>query len=243
MKVECAHDKLVPVGDLKPHPKNPNTHSAAQIAALAHVIESSGWRAPITVSSRSGFIVRGHGRLEAAFLLGCETVPVDYQDYPSDEAELADLLADNHLSELCEIDEQQLVTVLRELDQAGFDLASAGFTPEEFARLTEQDDPADALKPIPAMELQAFEHYDYLIFMFRDIRDWLRILQLLAVTRVNFSISRQTQKIGVGRVLDGKRLLGRLEDPPRDPLPGPQRPPDHPPADPPSHARRPRRRT
>lgn len=172
MKVECAHDKLVPVGDLKPHPKNPNTHSAAQIAALAHVIESSGWRTPITVSSRSGFIVRGHGRLEAALLLGCDTVPVDFQDYPSDEAELADLLADNHLSELCEIDEQQLVTVLRELDQAGFDLAGAGYTPEEFARLTEQEDPAESLKPIPAMELQAFEHYDYLIFMFRDLRDW-----------------------------------------------------------------------
>jgi predicted transcriptional regulator len=39
------------------------------------------------------------------------------------------------------------------------------------------------------MELQAFEHYDYLMFMFKDIRDWLRVLQLLKVAKVDFSIS------------------------------------------------------
>src|SRR5262249_43380887 len=81
LTVHCAYDQLVRVADLKPHPKNPNTHSAAQVAAIAAVIEGNGWRAPITVSNRSGFITRGHGRLEAALLLGCEQVPVDFQDY------------------------------------------------------------------------------------------------------------------------------------------------------------------
>ena len=33
------------------------------------------------------------------------------------------------------------------------------------------------------MELQAFEHYDYLVFMFKDIGDWLRVLQLLRLRR------------------------------------------------------------
>ena len=35
-------------------------------------------------------------------------------------------------------------------------------------------DAAD-VENIPRMELQPFEHYDYLCFMFRDIRDWLRV--------------------------------------------------------------------
>src|SRR5213083_2013600 len=65
MEIHCAYDQLVRVADLKPHPKNPNTHSAAQVAAIAAVIEGNGWRAPITVSAHSGFITRGHGRLEA----------------------------------------------------------------------------------------------------------------------------------------------------------------------------------
>src|SRR5216117_2902931 len=109
MEIHCAYDQLVRVADLKPHPKNPNTHSAAQVAAIAAVIEGNGWRAPITVSNRSGFITRGHGRLEAATLLGVEQVPVDFQDYASEQAELGDMLADNHLAELAEIDEDRLV--------------------------------------------------------------------------------------------------------------------------------------
>jgi hypothetical protein len=47
MEIHCAFDQLVRVADLKPHPKNPNTHGAAQIAAIAAVIEGNGWRAPI----------------------------------------------------------------------------------------------------------------------------------------------------------------------------------------------------
>jgi hypothetical protein len=219
---------LVKVGDLKPHPKNPNTHSAAQIAALAAVIEGNGWRAPITVSNRSGLITRGQGRLEAAILLGCEKVPVDFQDYAGEQEEIADVLADNRLSELSEMDEEQLVRVLKELQAAGHDIELTGFTEDDLAKLTNIAEETDKLEPIPQMELQAFEHYDYLMFMFRDIRDWLRVLQLLKVTKVNYSISRKTQKIGIGRVLNGKRLLERLNDPARDHVAGPERQGQHP---------------
>src|SRR5216117_3452990 len=155
MGIHCAFDQLVRVADLKPHPKNPNTHSAAQVAAIAAVIEGNGWRAPITVSIRSGFITRGHGRLEAALLLGCVQVPVDFQDYASGEAELADMLVDNHLAELAEIDENRLVGVLKELQAAGHDVGLASFTEDEVARLTAVEEEIAQLEPIPKMELQA----------------------------------------------------------------------------------------
>src|ERR671931_1496570 len=128
MTIHCAYDQLVRVADLKPHPKNPNTHTAAQIASIAAVIEGNGWRAPITVSNRSGFITRGHGRLEAALLLAVDQVPVDFQDYESEQAEIADMLPDNHLAELAEIDEDRLRAVLLELQAAGHDVPFAGFT-------------------------------------------------------------------------------------------------------------------
>jgi hypothetical protein len=218
MKIHCAFDQLVPLAELdtKRHPKNPNTHSAAQVAAIAAVLEGNGWRQSIVVSNRSGLMTRGHGRLDAALLLGYENAPVDFQDYESEEAEIADMIADNRLSELSEMDEQQLVRVLRELQAAGHDIELTGFTEEDLAKLTNLADETDALETIPQMELQAFEHFDYLIFMFKDLRDWLRIIQLLNVTKVNFSISRKTQKIGIGRVINGKRLLERLDDPARD---------------------------
>lgn len=260
MIIHCAYDQLVAPATLKPHPKNPNTHSAAQIAALAAVIEGNGWRAPIAVSNRSGLVVRGHGRLEAAMLLGCEQVPVDFQEYATEADELADMLADNRLSELAELDEDRLAAVLRDLESAGHDVQLAGFTPDEVAKLLAGEVETDSVENIPRMELQAFEHYDYLVFMFRDIRDWLRILQLLNVGKVNYSITRKTPKIGVGRVLDGKRLLVRLEptdsspdpdesrpdvpsDPPRDHESRPSQPGDDTPARPARHARRARGRS
>jgi hypothetical protein len=211
MKTHCSYSALVDPATLKPHPKNPNTHSAAQIAALAAVIEGNGWRAPITVSKRSGLVIRGHGRLEAAMLLGCPQVPVDVQEYASDEEELADMVADNRLSELAELDEDALARVLRDLQSAGHDVQLAGFTEDEVARMLAGEVDTEQVENIPRMELQPFEHYDYLCFMFRDIRDWLRVLQLLHIGKVNYSITRKTPKIGVGRVLDGKRLLNSLE--------------------------------
>ena len=75
--VFCAHDAIVAIEKLIPNPKNPNTHPDAQIQALGRIIRQTGWRAPITVSKRSGFIVKGHGRLAAAKLEGLTEVPVE----------------------------------------------------------------------------------------------------------------------------------------------------------------------
>lgn len=207
--VHCAHTALLDPNTLKPNPVNPNRHSAHQIQLLASIIQDQGWRNPITVSKRSGLVVRGHGRLEAALLLGSETVPVDEQDYGSEAEELADLLADNRLAELAELDEDDLRRLIKQIEEAdpAFDLELTGFMEDEIRKLFEDDDPEDELEPIPRMECQAFEHHDYLVFMFHDLRDWMLVLQLMGVREVDYSITRTTKKIGIGRVLHGKRLL------------------------------------
>lgn len=89
--VFCAHDAIVPLKDLRPNPKNPNQHPPEQIKLLASIIRATGWRAPITVSKRSGLVTKGHGRLMAAQLDDLTDAPVDYQDYASEAEELADL--------------------------------------------------------------------------------------------------------------------------------------------------------
>jgi len=207
--VHCAHTTLIDPNGLKPNPVNPNRHSAHQIQLLASIIQDQGWRNPITVSKRSGLVVRGHGRLEAALLIGCETVPVDEQAYGSEAEELADLLADNRLAELAELDEDDLRRLIKQIEEAdpAFDLELTGFMEDEIRKLFEDDDPADDIEPIPRMECQAFEHHDYLVFMFHDLRDWMLVLQLMGVREVDYSITRTTKKIGIGRVLHGKRLL------------------------------------
>lgn len=104
MKVHCLHDRLVDLNTLKSHPKNRNQHPAEQIERLAEILKFQGWRYPVKVSKRSGFVTAGHGRIEAAKLAGWKEVPVNFQDYDSDEQEYADVQADNAIASWAELD-------------------------------------------------------------------------------------------------------------------------------------------
>ena len=130
--IYCAHDKVVPIGEIKPNPKNPNQHPEEQIELLAKIIKTQGWRAPVTVSTLSGFVVRGHGRLMAAQHLGLDSVPVDFQHYSCYDAELADLLADNKIAELAEIDSKMLAEVFRDIDPDAIGIDITGYSEEEY---------------------------------------------------------------------------------------------------------------
>jgi len=135
--IHCAHDELADITTLVPNPRNPNRHPDKQIELLAKIIKNQGWRAPITVSTRSGFIVRGHGRLLAAQKLGLAAVPVDRQDYASEAEEWADLIADNRIAELSEIDDEAVSQLLAEFD-SDFDRELTGFVDKDIDKLLAQ---------------------------------------------------------------------------------------------------------
>lgn len=82
------------------------------------------------VSTRSGMIVSGHGRYQAAKLLR-SPVPVDFQDYASEEEELADLTADNRIAELAENDEEMLAEILAEINQSDLPTEITGYTEDD----------------------------------------------------------------------------------------------------------------
>jgi len=132
--IHCAFDEVADVASLVPNPRNPNRHPEAQIDLLARIIRDQGWRAPITVSNRSGFIVRGHARLLAAVKMGWREVPVDRQDYATEAAEWADLIADNRLAELAEPDSEALLQMLRSVECDGL-LELTGYDPDSLAAL------------------------------------------------------------------------------------------------------------
>ena len=41
--VYCAHDAVVPVSEMRPNPKNPNTHPEEQLKRLGAIIRGAGW--------------------------------------------------------------------------------------------------------------------------------------------------------------------------------------------------------
>lgn len=141
IEVWCAYDKLVKVEELIPHPKNPNTHPQNQIKILAQNIRYHGWRHPIVVSKPSGYIVAGHGRLEAAKELGVSIVPVEYQDFASEDNELAVLVGDNRLAELSSLDLNGLQDIIDGFKASDFDTILAGFEPTDLDALLGEQKP------------------------------------------------------------------------------------------------------
>lgn len=104
MDIKCEFKELVDIIKLVPNPKNPNKHSDKQIDLLQRLIRHQGWRHPIIVSNRSGFVCAGHGRLQAAIKMGQNQVPVDYQDFDSEAEEYQFMVSDNTIQELAELD-------------------------------------------------------------------------------------------------------------------------------------------
>ena len=129
--VFCAHDAIVDITALVPNPKNPNQHPDTQIQILGRIIRQTGWRQPITVSKRSGFIVKGHGRLSAALLEGMKQAPVDYQNYTNEAEEYADLVADNRIAELAETDNKLLADIFADIDTGEIPMELTGYTEGE----------------------------------------------------------------------------------------------------------------
>lgn len=125
-----------PLSAVTPSARNPRRHSDEQVAQIAASIERFGFNNPILVAR--GVVVAGHGRRQAAELLGLEKVPVVELDHLTERERRAYLVADNRLAELADWDEELLASELGALEQLEAGLAeTAGFSEDELARLAE----------------------------------------------------------------------------------------------------------
>jgi hypothetical protein len=84
----------VAIGQIKPHPRNARTHSKKQIRQIADSIRAVGFAAPVLIDE-DGVLLAGHGRLEAARLLGLKTIPAIVIDGLTEARKRGLLLADN----------------------------------------------------------------------------------------------------------------------------------------------------
>lgn len=139
MKIEAKDIKLVKIKELKPNPKNRNKHPEEQIERLADIIKYQGFRQPIVVSNRTGLVVAGHGRLEAAKRLNLDSVPVVFQDFDSEEQEYSFGVSDNAIASWAELDLSGINTDLPELGP-DFDIDMLGL--KDFVL-----EPAEKLEP------------------------------------------------------------------------------------------------
>jgi DNA modification methylase len=130
------------IDQLRPNERNARKHSPKQISQIARSIKRFGFLNPILIDEANR-IVAGHGRVEAAKLLGLETVPALRVEQLSDEEKRAYLIADNKLAENAGWDREILSIELQGLADLGFDVELTGFDgPELEVLLDSGDSPA-----------------------------------------------------------------------------------------------------
>ena len=132
------HIEYLPLGSLKPYPRNARTHSQKQIRQIADSIKTFGFTNPLLID-KDGMILAGHGRLEAARLLGMAKVPCVRLETMTPAQKQAYVLADNKLALNAAWDEELLALELKELLAVddGFDIGLTGFTIAEVDGLIE----------------------------------------------------------------------------------------------------------
>lgn len=133
-----------PTSKLQPYEKNPRLHSDEQISQIAASFIRFGMVMPILVDSAAG-VIAGHGRLEAAKLVGLKKVPVVILDGLSEEEKSAYVIADNKLAENASWDKELLSEHVEVLLAKDFDMGVIGFSKDEIDQLLNeaQDDLSD----------------------------------------------------------------------------------------------------
>lgn len=113
---------------LKPRDRNPRTHSPQQIDQIARSIERFGFTNPVLIDEKKS-IIAGHGRVEAARLLGMKEVPTVLLSHMYEAEIRAYVIADNRLAENAGWDRELLGLELGELADLNvdFDLTITGF--------------------------------------------------------------------------------------------------------------------
>ena len=137
--------EMLPPAELRPWARNARTHSNKQLRQIADSISRFGFTNPVLIDQERA-ILAGHGRVEAAKLLGMSEVPCLRFDHMSSAEKRAYVIADNKLALNAGWDEELLASELQGLlsDDLGFDIGITGFS------IAEVDSLVEALAPVEA---------------------------------------------------------------------------------------------
>lgn len=148
-------EQICPIDSLVPYANNARTHSKKQIRQIADSIRRFGFCNPVLIAD-DHTIIAGHGRVEAAKLIGMTEVPVRKLSHLSRDEVRAYNLADNKLAENAGWDRDLLAIEMQGLMDLDFDIEDLGFSTTEIdltiggeiSGASEPDRLLDAIEPV-----------------------------------------------------------------------------------------------
>ena len=213
------------ISDLRAAEWNPRTIDPDSARTLSESLREFGDLSGIVVNS-DGTLISGHQRvkvltdeygpdlkIEDGFILlpTGDKIRVRQVDWDETRAKAAAIVANNQAAQgkftLSVFD------LIDEIEDASPDLSDRlSLRLVDVDGAAEEEDPAKPAKandgpPVPRMELQPYEHYDYVLILAKTTSDWYRLCHFLGLKRVNSSPIAGSKKIGLGRAISADKLL------------------------------------
>ncbi len=132
--------KEILINSLKKYNNNSRTHSKEQVQQVVNSIKEFGFTNPILIDENNQ-IIAGHCRLEAAKIIGIETVPCIVLSHLSESQKKAYVIADNKLALNADWDISMLQKEFEALKLDDFNLELTGFNLEELIDIFPHEEP------------------------------------------------------------------------------------------------------
>lgn len=197
--------KNIAVKDLIPYEKNTKKHDQTQIDNVAESIKQYGFVQPIVID-KNNVVVIGHCRLLAAKKLKKQEVPCVCVDDLTEEQVKALRIVDNKSNE------SDWLNDILELELPDVDLSAFDF---DFG-LDKKKDKEQIEGEVEFSEILGEEN-NYLVLQFKTDIDWLNAQSIFGLetvksysTRKDGKVTKNMERKGVARVLDGAKVLNEL---------------------------------
>lgn len=209
---------------LTPYSGNARRHTRKQIHQISDSLRRFGWTNPILVDEQ-GNILAGHGRLEAARLLGATEVPTICLSGMTPAEQRAYIIADNKIAENAGWDRELLAIEFGALIDDGFEVELTGFDSIEIDGLLGHDFtgdeeegvevPSPGTQPVSRVgDMWICGEHRILCGDAREVADYERLLgrgrAQLVFTDPPYNV-RADAISGLGKVVHGSFVVGSGE--------------------------------
>ncbi|MCK6470858.1 MAG: hypothetical protein L6R28_03850 [Planctomycetes bacterium] len=199
----------IEAGSLDENPLNWRRHSPEQLQSLRDLLDDPdvGWAGACLYNERTKRLIDGHARKSVTDPK--QLVPVLVGDW-SEEAEKKILITLDPVGAMAQGDSEAYAKLVEMVNAESLWVRDLIHNTQAGLVAAEEDDPEEQAEPsavLPQMECQPFEHYDYIMLLFRNEQDFQQACERLGIQRVQVTYPGGKQKIGLGRCIDGMKAL------------------------------------
>ena len=202
------------VDEIKINPKNPRIIDRKKQMALKKSLTRWGNVGVLVWNERTGMLVGGEQRLKLLKKEGVKKTSVVVVDLPEEEERALMVELNNRFSQ-GDWDVEKALQQIKEIEvkmpDVYDDMAFSGLRTELEMEVKKALATYKEEEGIPEMEIMPYEHWDYIVLVFRDSRDWLRAAELFGIRKEKVMTASGKSKVGLGRVIKGERLLELME--------------------------------